>query len=556
MIFFKKGYSMHTIQNTTYKKLKRKQLMLAMAVSLGLNQAAQAQFSHPLQLSDLNGANGFAIHGVDTGDRSGISVSSAGDINGDGVDDLLIGAYRANSNGNLNAGSTYVVFGSSTGLPDSLLLSSLNGSNGFVIHGVNTGDRSGTSVSSAGDINGDGLDDLLIGANEAGPNGNSYSGSSYAVFGSTAGHANPFNLSNLNGINGFTIHGEDADDYSGRSVSSAGDINGDGVDDLLIGADYADHPNNNSDSGSAYVVFGSSTGLPELFNLTDLNGVNGFAIHGENAFDRSGGSVSSAGDINDDGIDDLVIGAIGAGPNNNLGSGNTYVVFGNSTNLDHPLMLSNLDGSNGFVIHGVDIGDQSGKSVSSAGDINGDGIGDLLIGAIGAEPNDNSRAGSTYVVFGSSTGQASPLNLSDLNGSNGFVIDGENAFDHSGNSVSSAGDINGDGLDDILIGAYLADPNDNSGAGSTYVVFGSSTGQTNPLELSSLNGSNGFVIHGVDIGDISGISVSSAGDINGDGVDDLVIGADNANPYDNTQAGSSYVIFGKQESIFKNGFEN
>jgi len=558
LVFFGEDYSMPTIQSIKHKKLKRKQLILAIAASLGISQVAQAQFTNPLQLSDINGVNGFVIYGVDTGDRSGASVSSAGDINGDGIDDLLIGAYRASPNGNSDAGSTYVVYGSSTGLPDLLQLSNLNGSNGFSIHGEITGDRSGISVSPAGDINGDGIDDLLIGAEEASPNGNLYAGSTYVVFGSSKGLDNPLNLSSLNGSDGFAIHGENAVDYSGRSVSSAGDINGDGVDDLLIGATYTDSDDGSAEArGSTYVVFGNSTGLPDPLNLSSLNGVNGFTIHGENAFDQSGTSVSSAGDINDDGIDDLLIGATGADPNDNLAAGNTYVIFGSSTGFANPLNLSSLNGSNGFVIHGENNVDLSGTSVNSAGDINGDGIDDLLIGAIGAGPNDNLRAGNTYVVFGSSTGFANPLNLSSLNGSNGFVIHGENAFDQSGRSVSAAGDINGDGMDDLLIGAAYADPNNNLAAGSTYVVFGSSTGFANPLNLSNLNGSNGFVIHGENANDTSGTSVSAAGDINSDGVDDLLIGASSASPNNNTFSGSTYVIFGRDyDLIFKNSFEN
>jgi hypothetical protein len=130
-----------------------------------------------------------------------------------------------------------------------------------------------------------------------------------------------------------------------------------------------------------------------------------------------------------------------------------------------------------------------------------------------------------------------------------------NAGDRSGSSVSSAGDVNGDGIDDLIIGAFYADPNGNPNAGRSYVVFGSDTGLPNPLDLSDLNGSNGFTINGVNAGDESGRSVSSAGDVNGDGIDDLIIGAYRADPNGNTYAGSSHVLFGQEKPIFKDGFE-
>ena len=129
------------------------------------------QFPNPFNLSDLNGSNGFVLNGIDSGDRSGISVSSAGDVNGDGIDDLIIGADSADPNLS-NSGESYVVFGSTAGFGASFELSSLssgNGSNGFVLNGIDTSDFSGFSVSSAGDINGDGIDDLIIGAFLADP---------------------------------------------------------------------------------------------------------------------------------------------------------------------------------------------------------------------------------------------------------------------------------------------------------------------------------------------------------------------------------------------------
>ena len=327
-------------------------------------------------------------------------------------------------------------------------------------------------MSSAGDINNDGYDDIIIGAYEADPNGD-YSGESYVVFGKASGtYSASLELSSLNGTNGFVINGIDAHDYSGRSVSSAGDINNDGYDDIIIGAYLADP--NGDDSGESYVVFGKASGTYSAsLELSSLNGTNGFVINGIDANDNSGDSVSSAGDINNDGYDDIIIGAYEADPNGDW-SGESYVVFGKASGTySASLELSSLNGTNGFVINGIDAYDYSGYSVSSAGDINNDGYDDIIIGAYLADPNGD-YSGESYVVFGKASGTYSAsLELSSLNGTNGFVINGIDEYDYSGHSVSSAGDINNDGYDDIIIGAYSADPNGDY-SGESYVVFGQS----------------------------------------------------------------------------------
>ncbi|MCA0433945.1 MAG: FG-GAP-like repeat-containing protein [Proteobacteria bacterium] len=478
-----------------------------------------------IQLSSLNGSNGFRIEGEVSGDLVGQSVSGAGDINGDGFADIVIGASRAEYNMNAHAGIVYVIYGKAGGFGATFALSSLNGSNGIGFAGPVADAYLGTSVSAAGDVNGDGFDDFIVGM----PGKTDMFDQSLLVLGSGTG-----DFTRTIAYNGVVYVG----DQSGWSVSGAGDINGDGFDDLIIGALNADP--GGSDRGLSHVVFGKAGGFGNLLDLTELDGTTGFRIDGAGNGDRSGWSVSAAGDINGDGFGDLIIGAPGADPNGGS-SGASYVVFGKASGFAATLSLSTLNGSNGFRLDGAVSNDSSGVSVSAAGDVNGDGFDDLIIGAPYADPN-GTDSGASYVVFGKGGGFSATFNLSTLDGSNGFRIAGVAAYDLSGFSVSGAGDFNGDGFDDLIIGARYADPN-GIYSGASYVVFGKAGGFTASLNLSTLNGTNGFRIEGAAAHDVSGYSVSGAGDVNGDGFDDLIIGALGATT-SNGQSGAGYVIFG------------
>ena len=432
-------------------------------------------FDATLTPSDLDGSNGLRIQGLSAGDRSGSSVSS-GDFNGDGLSDLIIGAPNADLGNRFDAGQSYVVFGTASGAAD-IPVSSLNGSNGFIVNGIGIpgilgNDRSGSAVSSLGDFNGDGIDDFAISSPDADPNGVRSAGQSYVVFGNSDGFGAVLNLSDLNGANGFAINGIGEDGLSGFSLSGAGDVNGDGLNDVVIGAPDVDLEGLQA-AGQAYVLFGRGASFESSVDLTDLDGSNGFAINGVSAFDDTGFAVSSAGDINADGIDDLIVSAPEGDPGGAIGinSGEVYVVFGASDGFSAAIDLSSLDGSNGFVVNGGLGISGAGESVDAAGDVNGDGIDDLIVGAPDA------GTGDAFVVYGSSAGFAAAVELNALNGSNGFAIDGPSGVDGFGTSVSSAGDLNGDGIDDLAVGTSFF----SLGAErNSYVIFGQGDGVVVP----------------------------------------------------------------------------
>lgn len=324
----------------------------------------------------------------------------------------------------------------------------------------------------------------------------------------------------------LTVHVDDAPDYLGSSVAS-GDVNGDGVDDLIIGSFGAD-PAGRLDAGELYIVYGSE-GLASLVDIPQTGA--DITISGATAGDFFGFATAS-GDVNGDGIDDIIVTARLNDPNGRNDAGQTYVFFGSPSlppSVDLNVARADVE------IHGADVGDQSGYSLAT-GDLNNDGIADIIIGAFLGDRPERTNAGETAVLYGRVEW---PTNVDLRDAENAFFVYGRDPEDRSGWAVAS-GDLNGDTIDDLIIGARFAEPPGDDERGETYVVFGS---PTSLASIDLLTDSPDLTVYGRDNGDRSANSVA-AGDVNGDGIDDLLIGAHHASPSGGSNAGEMYVLFG------------
>ncbi len=493
---------------------------------------------------------GFTVQAERGSSKAGRAVSSAGDVNGDGVDDLLLGASGNRFDG--DTGDAYVVFGRAGGPPDPFDLADLDGTNGFRLRGFLAESQTGYAVSRAGDLNHDGVDDVIIGAPVATNDGGYAAGECYVVYGRDAATGGAFpaeiQLSDLDGTDGFRIEGLVGVKCVGAAVAGAGDLNGDGIDDVIIGAARVYPAGGVS---AAFVVFGrdasAGSAFPAVLGLSTLDGATGFRMSQTGPFEECGQSVAGLGDVNGDGLDDVAVGAPRALGN----AGQGYVVFGRDAasgpGFAAEVSLAALDGSDGFRLNGTGT-ERAGTAIASAGDLNGDGTPDIAIGAPG-----NFRNGTSYVVFGRGDGGFdADVPLGSLAADAGFrlTVDDPGGKASNGSALASAGDLNGDGFDDLAVGApgwgywnsgYLEYRN----YGATFVVFGRDTAAGEPfpdnLVLTDLDGGDGFGVYGSEQNTLAGVSVASAGDLNGDGRADLAIGSQLV---DGSRPGA-FVVYGR-----------
>ncbi|MBY0338070.1 MAG: FG-GAP-like repeat-containing protein [Acetobacteraceae bacterium] len=444
-------------------------------------------FSSPVALSGLNGSIGFTLTIPGSFIPSPTLMTIVGDVNRDGFADILVGAP--------GTAQAYLLFGKASGWGASVAIETLTYPAKVVLNGA-ADSIAGWSLAPAGDLNGDGYADFLVGA----PNANSLSGAVHVLFGK-ANWAGTIDLNLINGTTGFRITDSSADQPGllGYAVASAGDVNGDGLGDLIV-----TRPGDYQTAGRAYVVLGR---YQEYFSDLDLAAVSGTAAFKIEGPVGSGGPNSLAWsvagtDFNGDGYGDLVIGT----PDFNGSNGLVTIIWGRSASYSGTVSLEPENSVPGFRITAPFNGLALGTKVAAVGDVNGDGYGDIVLLAGNAGPGLGA-----WLVFGRAGMTWNPLSLASLDGTNGVKLLGGGGNSGMILNAAAAGDLNADGYADFV----LSTPGNNA----SYIVYGKASGWTEELNpnTSAVRVDGGFPPG------MTGFTLGN-GDVDGDGFSDLLIG--------------------------------
>ncbi|MBC8263161.1 MAG: FG-GAP repeat protein [Anaerolineales bacterium] len=478
--------------------------------------------------------------GEDTYDYAGERVTMVGDVNGDGYDDFLIGAYGARITGIQTGGAYFFLGRPAADWGAGFDITQADASFG----GEHYLDKAGRDVAGAGDVNGDGYDDFLIGAYLHVASGTvtdtgevTETGKVYLILGQPeANWGRGFSLANADA----SFVGEAAYDYAGYALAGAGDVNGDGYDDFVVGAYENDEGGDRA--GKVYLFLGDQDAAwGRSVSLANADA----SFIGEIVYSYTGRSVSGAGDVNGDGYDDFLIGAYGF-PND----GKAHLILGRvDADWGHGFDLANADA--GF--RGEVDGDRAGYAVAGAGDVNSDGLDDFLIGDHYCDDGD-ADVGKVYLILGRTAADwGTSFSLADADAS----FWGAHARDYAGAALSAAGDVNRDGHDDFLIGAYGFDATEVlTDSGRVYLVSGRPDGWQVDVDLADAEtAADIFAFDGEAEEDEAGTGLAGGGDVNGDGFADFLVGA----PYNDengTSAGKVYLALGKGLVLQKTASSN
>lgn len=476
-------------------------------------------------LETLDGTTGFTIEGEQSGDLTGYDVAT-GDINNDGKQDFIISAPNADS----NRGSVYIVYGTGdSSMPAIFPIKELNGSNGFTIIGE-TSSQTGFTVDVHNDFNRDGINDVLIGS----PQADGGAGKAYIIFGRSAAFPAIIDLSLGLGASEGTILFDSTTSSSensqfGTSIHDIGDVNNDGFSDLAVSAINA-----NNGLGKTYLLLNPPT-LESSLDLATIPTNEGAVIIGNEVFTQFGYSLSGAGDFNNDGFDDFLIGAPAATGEVNQ-SGIVYVMYGQSS-FNSSIFMSSLTPEQGLMIKGNHNLGYLGYSTTVASDMNKDGFDDILIGSF-----DNTLAGQgrAYLIYGRATGNGELL-LSQLDQTTGIQFTTNQSRAHLGVDVHVT-DIDGNNTDDLIIDAFA----NASTTGAVHIIYGQNS-YPSTVNIDNLTDTTGFSLLSTVSNAQVGQAITSA-DVNNDSIQDLIIGATGGINSNNLSSGEAYILYGRPEN--------